>query len=129
MCSSAKVSTFLKAPSPIPVGANASNASLPLSLKASSDNVDRLAAQRLNTFLSREPEYQQQIAIDKIRYPSHLIQFRQAINRLAAKQTLKISSGSRALIEDLASSSRILHYPALTLQFRRQHFLYVTKAD
>ena len=128
MCSSAKVSLTLKAPRPVPIESTAGSGSLSLSLKASSDNVDRLTTQRLNKFAAQEPEYQQHITIDKIRCPSHLIQFRQTLKKLSSQQTLKISSESKALIEDLASSSRILHYPAITLQFRRQHFLYVTKA-
>ena len=128
MCSTPKGSITLKAPSFIPERMS-NDASFTSSFKASNDNVERLQTERLNAFNQAEPNFDQIISVNQIRCPSHLIQFLQALKTLSTQQTLKVSSRSKALIEDLSASSRILNYPCSNLQLRHQHFLYVTKID
>ncbi|MCK5664406.1 MAG: hypothetical protein KAI17_13035 [Thiotrichaceae bacterium] len=128
MCSTPKSSPSLKAPTPLSIGLSLSDKYFHSTFRQSNENVERLQQQRLQEFNTKEPEFQQQIEIDQIRCPSHLIQFKQALKTLASHQTLKVCSHSSALIKDLAASGRILHCSVKTLRFRRQHFLYASKS-
>ena len=127
MCSSPKSGLTLKAPTPLSIGLSQSDKFFHSTFKQSNENVERLQQQRMQEFTAKEPEFQQQIEIDKIRCPSHLIQFNYALKTLANHQALKVSSYSASLIKDLAASGRILSLSVKTLRFRRQHFLYVSR--
>jgi len=127
MCSTPKSGLSLKAPTPLAIGLSLSDKYFHSTFKQSNENVERLQQQRMQEFHAKEPEFQQQIEIDQIRCPSHLIQFKQALKTLATNQTLKVCSSSSALIKDLAASGRILHCKVKTLRFRRQFFLYVSR--
>jgi len=127
MCSTPKSGLALKAPSPLPIGLGLNDKEFHLTFRQSNDNVERLQQQRIRAFEAKEPEFQQKIEIDRVRCPSHLIQFNHALKKLAANQTLKVCSYSPSLINDLAASGRILQLSVKTLRFRRQYFLYASK--
>lgn len=129
MCSTAKGSITLKAPTLLPVGLSLDQQRLQANMRSSNENVERLQQQRLQEFENKQPEFHDELGLEHIRYPSHLVQFKQALKQLIPNQTLKIISSSSALIEDLAASCRILKLPAQALRYRRQHYLYVTRTD
>lgn len=127
MCSSPKSGLALKAPVPLSIGLSLNDKHFHSTFRQSNENVERLQQQRMQAFNAKEPAFQYQVDVEHVRCPSHLIQFKHALKKLSANQTLKVSSHSAVLINDLAASGRILQLTVKTLQFRRQHFLYVTK--
>ena len=127
MCSTPKSGLTLKAPAPLSIGLSLNDKHFHTTFRQSNENVERLQQQRMQAFNASEPAFQHHINIEYIRCPSHLIQFNRAVKQLTENQTLKVSSHSTALIKDLAASARILQLTVKTLQFRRQHFLYVSK--
>ncbi len=102
MCSTPKSVIAIKAPSPVPLS-DLNNINFRASFRQSNENVERLHQQRIREFESKEPVYQHQIEVDHVRCPSHLIQFKRSLKKLEDNQTLKISSRSIALINDLAA--------------------------
>ncbi len=126
MCSTPKGGVALRPPTPIRAGIDLGNDNFHATFRDSNENVERLRLQRLREFESKEPEFQQQISIDKIRCPMHILQMNQALKHLPPQQTLKISSHSKALVDDLAASARVMQRKVRILVFRQQHFLYVS---
>lgn len=126
MCSTPKGGMVARPPSLIAEGNAGADKDFHASFRHSNENVERLQQQRLQAFAAQEPEYQQQMEIEKIRCPAHLIELNRALSRLPREQTLKVYSRSASLISDLAASARIQHYQTTTLKFRQQHFLYIS---
>jgi hypothetical protein len=125
MCISPKVAIKLNPPAPLKVRGALDQAFQSI-LRNSNDNVERLEQQRLQGFLDQQPVFDDAIGIEQLRYPYHLLQFKQALKTLSSDQTLKISSRSSVLIDDLATACRILKLPVKALRFRKQYFLYVS---
>ena len=98
-------------------------------LRKSNENVERLQQQRLEAFLAKQPDFEQEVELEQMRYPYHIIRFKEALKHLDSNQTLKISSKSLALIEDLAACSRILGFPEQYLRHRGRNYLYVTRLN
>lgn len=127
MCISPKINLSVKQPARLKVS-SVIDPQYQLILNNSNDNVERLQAQRQQAFLDQEPEFDTTIAIEQFGYPRHLLEFKRALAQLAGNQTLKVSSRSVILIDDLAASCRVLNLPVKTRQFRRFHYLYATPA-
>jgi len=126
MCSTPGGGLVARPPSLIAEGNVGADEDFHASFRHNNENVERLQRQRLQAFSAQEPEYQQQIEIEKIRCPAHLIELNRALSQLPRKQTLKVSSRSASLISDLAASARIQHYQTKSLKLRQQHFLYIS---
>ncbi len=126
MCSTPKGGVALRPPAFVKAGISLDNDNFHATFRDSNENVERLRQQRLREFESKEPEFHQQISIDKIRCPAHILHMNQALKQLPQQQTLKISSHSRVLIHDLAASARVMKRKVKILDYRQQHFLYVT---
>lgn len=129
MCSSPKPAISLNPPGLLPLIGGKANQPSHSAISESNANVERLEQQRLKLFQDQEPSYENEISIQNLRYPNHLLQFKQSIKNLNFGQMLKVSSPSSILIEDLAAASRILNLPIQILRYRRLHFLYVSRAD
>ena len=123
MCISPKVNLSVKQPARLKV-LSVVDPQYQFILNNSNDNVERLHAQRQQEFLDREPVFDKTITIEQFGYPTHLLEFKKALAQLAGGQTLKVSSQSAILIDDLAASCRALNLPVETRQFRRFHYLY-----
>ena len=126
MCISPKVAIKLNSPTQLKVR-GASDLGFQSILRKSNDNVERLQLRRLQKFLDQQPAFDEVMEIGQLRYPHHLLQFKQVFQRLSPEQTLKVSSRSTILIDDLAAACRILKLPVTTSRFRKESFLYVTQ--
>lgn len=126
MCISPKVNLSVKQPARLKV-LSVVDPQYQFILNNSNDNVERLHAQRQQEFLDREPVFDKTITIEQFGYPTHLLEFKKALAQLAGDQTLKVSSQSAILIDDLAASCRALNLPVETRQFRRFHYLYARR--
>jgi TusA-related sulfurtransferase len=126
MCSSPKASISLKLPSLIPVN-SFDQSNYRENLRSSIRNVERLQQQRQAEFEHKEPEYHQQVKIDQLRCPLHLLQFKQALKLTSTKQTLKITSSSKVIINDLKSACQVMGLTCQTRSFRKLRFLYVNQ--
>ncbi len=126
MCISPKVNLSVKQPARLKVSST-TDPQYQSILNNSNDNVERLQVQRLQAFIDREPEFDKTFAIEQFGYPTHLLEFKQALAQLTGDQTLKVNSQSAILIDDLAASCRILNLPVEILQFRRNHYLYASQ--
>ena len=128
MCCTPKGGLTLRQPSLVSEGDAQENEEFHATFRASNENVERLQQQRIRAFQAQEPEFQQQLEIDRIRCPAHVLQLTRTLKQLPHHHTLKVISQSASLIQDLAASARILQYQTQILKFRSQHFLYVIPA-
>jgi len=96
-------------------------------LRSSNENVERLRLKRLQAFQNDEPEHQLETEINQLRFSEHLFELKAGLAQLSAGATLKISSLSKILISELAAACRVMHLPIETRQYRKFHFLYVTR--
>jgi TusA-related sulfurtransferase len=126
MCSSPKASISLKRPCLIAVETT-DQSNYPANLHSSIQNVERLQQQRQADFEHKEPEFHHEVEIEQLRCPFHLLQFQQALKTTAAGKTLKISSPSKAIINDLQSACQVMGLTCQTRSFRKLNFLYATQ--
>jgi TusA-related sulfurtransferase len=126
MCSSPKASIDLKRPSLIAVDTT-DQSNYRANLRRSIQNVERLQQQRQAELEHKEPEYHNEVEIDQLRCPFHLLQFKQALKSTAAGKTLKVTTPSRAIINDLQSACHLMGLICQTRSFRRLNFLYASQ--
>jgi TusA-related sulfurtransferase len=126
MCSTPKASISLKKPGLIRIDTS-DESNYRANLRSSVQNVERLQQQRQAEFEHNEPAFHHEAIIDQLRCPLHLLQFKQALKATAAQQTLKITTSSKAIINDLQSACQVMGLACQTRSFRKLNFLYATQ--
>ncbi len=128
MCSSPRPAPRLRRPIMTGGLTRADHESFLQQFRESSDNVDRLRAQREAEFLAREPAWSHEAEIDRLRCPLHLKQMHDALSQTGPGQILKLHVASEALLKDLTAAARQLALETSSLRFRGKRFLYIRAA-
>ncbi len=72
-------------------------------------------------------EFQQQIRIDRVACPLHVLQLKKGLSRVASGEVLKVAPGQPAVIRELLSACEALGHQARLVDEQGASFLLITK--